>query len=243
MTNANWGYGAILTRAGNPIAELKSINGPTEKADALDVTVLNSTGGFREFIAGLKDGGEVSMEGNLYVGDTLGQVAMHSDLAAGTVRAYVLTFPTAMGATFTFNALVTAWETGTPVDNAVPFKGTVKITGVPALNITGSNNTSAMTGTEETGGAALDFVPNYAAAKYEYTTALINTLSTYVIVNVTFAAGAGSVTCLGVTQTLVSTVNSGPIVIGAANTTTDVVITIKETNKMATVYTIHVPRP
>ncbi len=240
---AYWAWGATLTRAGNPIAELTSITGPSEKADTLDVTDLGAASGFRKFIAGLKDGGELSMEGSLYPGDTLGQVAMHADLASGTERAYILTFPAAAGATMSFQGLVTAWATATPVDNKVPFSATIKVTGVVTLNITASVNVTALTGTEETGAAVIDFIPNFLAAVYTYSTHPVDTASTYIILNVTFAAGVGSVVCLGVTQTLVSTVNTGPIVIGAANSTTDVVITIKETNKVATVYTIHVPRP
>ncbi len=240
---AYWAWGATLTRAGNAIAELTSITGPSEKADTLDVTDLGAASGFRKFIAGLKDGGELSMEGSLYPGDTLGQVAMHADLASGTERAYILTFPAAAGATMSFQGLVTAWATANPVDNKVPFSATVKITGVVTLNITASNNLSAMAGIEETAVAVLDFVPNFAAATYIYSTALINTASTWVKVTVTFAAGVGSVECLGVTQTLLSTVQSGPIVIGAANTSSVVTITIKETNKIATIITIHVPRP
>lgn len=236
-----WAGGSILTRAGNPIAELTNITGPSEKADQIDSSNLSST--FRTFIVGLRDAGELSLEGSLYPGDTLGQVAMHADLASGTERAYVLTFPPSMGASISFQGLVTAFSTGTPMEDKVPFSATIKISGVPTLNVTASNNTSAMTGTEQTAVAALDFVPNYAAATYIYSTALINTASTWVKVIVTFAAGVGTVTCLGVTQSLVSTVESGAILIGAANSTTEVVITIKETNKVATVYTIHVPRP
>lgn len=236
-----WAGGSILTRAGNPIAELTNITGPSEKADTIDSSNLAST--FRTFIVGLRDAGDLSLEGNLYPGDALGQVAMHADLASGTERAYVLTFPPAMGASMSFQGLVTAFSTGTPMEGKVPFSATIKISGVPTLNITASNNITVLVGIEENIGVALDFVPNFLATTYIYSTALINTASTWVKVTVTFAAGVGTVECLGVTQSLVSTVQSGAILIGAANTSSVVTITIKETNKVATVYTIHVPRP
>lgn len=238
-----WALGTTLTRAGNPIAELMSITGPSHTTDIIDVTDLNAASGVRKFIAGLKDAGEVSMEGGFFPGDTLGQVAMHADWLAGTERAYVLTFPAAMAANLSFNGFVTAFATGAPVNDKVPFSATVKLNGVPTLNVTASNNLSALAGIEETAAVALDFVPNFGGAIYEYNVALINTASTWVKVTATFAAGIGTVTALGVSQNILSGVQSGNIVIGAANSLTDVVITIKETNKVARVYTIHVPRP
>jgi len=239
---AYWAAGTTLTRAGNPIATITSLTGPKESATTREVTPLSSTG-FSEFIVTVRDAGEVSMEGIFDPADTLGMVAMHADLASGTMRAYVLTFPAAVGANMTFNGFVTAFETGAPRDSEVPFSATVKITGAATLNITASNNITVLAGIEETGAAALDFVPNFAAATYAYTCDGINTASTYIQITATFAAGIGTVTALGVTQSIVSTVQSGQILLGAANTLTDVVISIKETNKIATTYTLHVARP
>jgi len=243
MMAGYWAFGTVLSRAGNPIAELTSITGPTESADALDVTSHDSAGGFREFVAGLKDAGELSMEGNFAPGDATGQIAMHADLASGTVREYIMTLPAAMAATLTIDGVVTALSTGAPHDDKVPFSATVKLTGVPVLGITASNNITVLVGIEENGGAVLDFVPNFAAATYEYSLDGINTLSSYIQVTATFAAGVGTVTCLGVEQNILTTVQSGQIVIGAADSVTDVVIEIKETNKVAATYTLHVARP
>ena len=47
------------------MAGLTSINGLELSADTIDVTTLDSDGGYREFIGGFKDAGEVSLEGFL----------------------------------------------------------------------------------------------------------------------------------------------------------------------------------
>ncbi|MEE9401257.1 MAG: phage tail tube protein [Dehalococcoidia bacterium] len=239
----SWAYGTTLERAGNPIAELTNITGPTESADALDVTTHDSPSGFREFVGGLRDAGEISIEGNFDEGDALGQIAMHADLASGTVRQYIMTFPAAMAATLTIDGLVTAFASGAPHDDKVPFSATIKLTGVPVLGITASNNITVLAGIEETLGAALDFIPDFAAATYEYSLDGFDTASTYLQITATFAAGIGTVEALGVEQNILTTVQSGQIVIGAADTMTDVTITIRQANMVATVYVIHVPRP
>lgn len=243
MTNANWAYGSTLTCPAGVIAEIDEIGAFAPSADTIDVTTLVSTGGYREFIGGLRDGGEITLRGNFYPGNA-GQIAMKTYLDDGVARAYTLTMPVAMGATVTFNGIVTGMEAGPfPADGKVAFGSTIKITGVPAINVTASVNITALTGVEQNLGAALDFVPNFLAATYLYNTQGLNTASNWIQITATFAAGVGTVTCLGVTQTILTTVQSGQIVIGLANTLTDVVITIKETNKMPTVYTVHVSRP
>jgi len=243
MSNANWAYGTILSRLGVDIAEIRSITAPVPTADTYDVTTHDSVGGYKEFLVGLKDGGECTLEGNFYPGDP-GQIALINDFNSSTVRSYTLTFPAAMGATMTFDGyVVTAPEITAPVDGAVGFRATIKVSGQVAVNVTASNNVTVLTGIEETAAAALDFIPNFAAGTYEYGVDGLDTLSTYIQLTATFAAGVGTVTALGVTQSIVSTVQSGQIVIGPADSLTDVVITIKEANKVATVYTIHVARP
>ena len=62
-------YGTIFTLGSTGttgiIGNLTNISGPGITADTIDVTSHDSTGGYRQFIAGLIDGGEISLEGNL----------------------------------------------------------------------------------------------------------------------------------------------------------------------------------
>lgn len=244
MSNANWAYGSILSRLGVPIAEIRNITAPVPKADTIDVMTHDSAGGYKEFLVGAKDGGECTVEGNFYPGDA-GQIALINDFNSSTVRSYTITFPAAMGSTMTFNGYVTsAPEIGAPVDGAVSFKATIKVSGQVTVNVTASNNITVLTGTEETALAALDFVPNFLAATRTYSCDGVDTASTWVKFIATFAAGVCTVWIAGVLiETLTSTVESGVIPIGAANSLTAITLRVKETNKVAVEYVINVPRP
>ena len=244
MSNATWAYGTILSRLGVPIAEIRTLTAPVPTADTIDVMSHDSAGGYDEFLIGIRHGGECTAEGFFYPGDP-GQIALINDFNSGTIRAYTLTFPAAMASTMTFNGYVTtAPEIGAPVDGAVSFKATIKVSGQVTVNVTASNNITVLTGTEETAVAALDFIPNFAAATRSYSCDGIDTASTWVKLISTFAAGVCTVWVGGVlVATLTSTVESGAIAIGAANTMTPITIRVKETNKVAVEYVINVPRP
>lgn len=77
MSNARTGIGTQLKRGdgGSPetfakIAEIKSLKGPSQSADLIEVTNLDSTGGYQEFITGLKKGGTISLDANLVPQDS-----------------------------------------------------------------------------------------------------------------------------------------------------------------------------
>ncbi len=243
MTNAAFAFGSTLQWNSQAVAELTNVGTPTEKADTIDVTSHGSADGFREFLAGLRDGGEIAIEGNFYPGDTNGQIALHTDFQAGTSRAAIVTFPTAMACTWTATCIATAFQAGpAPVDGKVPFTATLKITGKPVLAVTASANITALSGIEQQAGAALTFVPAFAAGTYAYNVA-VNTASTWVKLTITQATAVITTTCLGITSTQVTTVQSGAIAIGAADSLTDLTITVKDANKMPKTYTLHISRP
>jgi len=47
------------------IGDINSIGGPSSSRETIDVTTLGSTGGYREFIGSLRDGGDLSLSMNL----------------------------------------------------------------------------------------------------------------------------------------------------------------------------------
>lgn len=242
---AKWAYGTTLTRAANPIAELDDIGTPNRKAATIDVTTHDSANGYMDFIGGLRDGGEIALKGNFYPGDTNGQVGLRDDLDAGTLQAFVLTFPAAMAATETFSGIVTGFQTGAPVAGKVPFAATIRVSGKPVLAVTLSAGISAMTGTEQQALAALVFVPAFLISKFLYQDA-VDTASTWVKLIVTAAAHVITITTPDLntlSQTVASGVESGPITIGAADTVTKINVNVKETNKVAKNYVIYITRP
>lgn len=116
------------------VGELTSIGGLELSADTIDVTTLDSADGYREFIGGLKDAGEVALSGFLDATDTNGQKALLTNFNAGTAASYSIVFPTAISASWNFDGIVTAWATGAELEDGVTFESTIKVTGKPTFD-------------------------------------------------------------------------------------------------------------
>ena len=135
-STAEAAFGVILTYTTGPkvVGELTSISGLSLSADAIDVTSHGSTSAYREFVAGLIDGGEFSVEGNHIAADT-GQQQILTHLAARDAEAMTIVYPDASD--WAFSALCTAYSAAdAPVDGKLAFSATFKITGVPVLTYT-----------------------------------------------------------------------------------------------------------
>ena len=118
-----------------PLVELTSISGPSETMDPIDLTSHDSADAFKEFVAGLRDGGEISFEGNFIKGNAAGQIAAHTDFQAGTARAWIIKHPGWGGGTpqISGNGLLTAFSMDYPFDGKISLSGTIKVTGMPTL--------------------------------------------------------------------------------------------------------------
>jgi predicted secreted protein len=134
MTSAISAFGAKVNWNSHDIAEVISISGPGESVDSLDVTSHDSANEFKEFIAGLRDGGEVSFEANFKSSDSDGQIALHTDFQAGTSRTCQITLPDSLG-NISGTAICTRYEFSFPVDGPARISGTIKYTGKPTLTI------------------------------------------------------------------------------------------------------------
>lgn len=133
----------------NVIAGLTSISGLDLSADTLDVTTLDSEDGYREFIGGFKDAGEVSISGYFEPGDADGQAALYDAFEAGEVASFSIIFP--QGAAWTFNGIVTGFSTGAELEDLVSFEGTIKVSGKPSLGFEASAGLSGLVLTGEGG--------------------------------------------------------------------------------------------
>ncbi len=128
---ANTAFGTTLKKGTTAVAELTKISGPSMAADTIEVTSHNSANGYREFVQGLKDGGEVALEGNFT--NEVGQAALYADFNAGTSNSYVIAFPGTPAITWTFSGIVSALSTDAPFDGVLSFAATLKVTGKPIL--------------------------------------------------------------------------------------------------------------
>lgn len=130
------GFGTLLKLGGTTIAGVRDISGPGLTLETPDVTNHSSTGGWREFVGGLKDGGEVTFD---IVFDPV--AATHRNVSGGllyllTTRAsgsFSMTFPDAAATVWSFTAFVTNYEPSGPVADELSASVTVKITGAPTL--------------------------------------------------------------------------------------------------------------
>lgn len=124
--------GTIFKLGTTSIGALKSIGGIALSADTIDVTTLDNEDGYKEFIGGMKDGGEISLEG-FFDYDDAGQKALYTAFESGSVEEATIEFPAEMKCNWQFNGVVTAYETSADLSDAVTFSCTVKVSGKPKL--------------------------------------------------------------------------------------------------------------
>lgn len=111
------------------VAFVRDVSGPNLSLDPIEVTTHASSGGWREFIPGLLDGGEVSLDLFIDLGEATqaNSTGILSEITGRTVEGFRITWPDS--STATFNALVTSWQPGAVVDGALTGSVTLKVTG------------------------------------------------------------------------------------------------------------------
>lgn len=141
MTNAVSGYGTLLQvddGVGNytTVAEVKDITGPGYEADTIEATNHSSAGAWREWLAGLLDGGEVTFDVNYIPSNPT-----HDESASGlfglllnrTRRNFRLVWPVTPVERVTFLGMVTGFEPSAPVDDVLTASITIKVSGQPSF--------------------------------------------------------------------------------------------------------------
>jgi len=127
-------FGVTLTRmtaAGPPkvystLVELLSVTPPERTQETIDVTHHGSPSGFREYIPGLKDGGEVAFSYN-WTKD--GQTALITAMNAGKGEYKVLF---ADGSSEVFDAIITSvGNDAQEIDGKMVGSGAMKVSGPP----------------------------------------------------------------------------------------------------------------
>lgn len=112
------------------IAEVNSITGPGMTRDTIDVTSLDSTGGYREFIAGFRDGGTVALGMN-FSRDTY--ETMLADFESDVIQNYEIVLPDDDNTSLEFQGFVTEAPLTIPTDDKVTADITIKISGPVTL--------------------------------------------------------------------------------------------------------------
>lgn len=130
------GDGATPTENFTTIAYVDSIDGVSITRDSIEVTAHDSPDGYREFIPGLKDAGEITTSlffdpANATHDETTGFL---EDLATqGTPGNYELHLATSPAWKFSFCAFVTSFSLASPIDDALKADVTWKLSGKPTF--------------------------------------------------------------------------------------------------------------
>lgn len=127
--------GTKFTIDGTAVGGLTSIGGVEISADSIEVSAMDNTTGYKEYLAGLKDGGEVPIEGYMDGADE-GQDAMYAALNDEGVHKCTIVFPAAIGKTWKFDGNIVKFGTNAQMGDAVKFSAAIKVTGKPSLDKT-----------------------------------------------------------------------------------------------------------
>ena len=110
------------------IGSLTSVGEISPDSEELDATCLDSSGGYREFLQGFKDSGELTLAGYLD-SEKPGQAQMVTLYGTGALGYFWVTFPDQ--ATVAFNAHVKSFTVGSAeVDGIVGFGTTLRVSGL-----------------------------------------------------------------------------------------------------------------
>lgn len=150
-SDAHTGFGALLLKGDGASPEnfvavmgVKSMTGPNISRTTHDVTDMQSPSGWKEFIGGLVDGGEVQFDANLLPhnetqnqedGGFMAEFDKSSCSSRGNWR---ISFPECDGdpqGYMAFAGIVTGQSMTFPLDDLMGFTGTIKVSGRPELHI------------------------------------------------------------------------------------------------------------
>jgi predicted secreted protein len=131
---AERGYGAVLKKTATDaaIVEITDIGDFGATRADIDVTSHDSDDGAMEYIAGMIEGGEITVSGNFISSDTSGQIAaIATDIGTATLYSYTIILPSA--STFVFTGYVKSYKLKSDLKGALKVTLTFKISGAPVF--------------------------------------------------------------------------------------------------------------
>lgn len=142
MSNAIHAQGTLLQRGDGAtpevfttLAEVGSISGPTLQADLIEVTNHSSPSRFKEYIQGLKDGGELTFDLNYQPNEATHNNAtgVLGDWNSGARKNYRLRFPVSPTVDWILPVIVTNFEIDAQVAEQLKASITLKLVSAPTL--------------------------------------------------------------------------------------------------------------
>lgn len=118
------------------LAEITNIGGPSASREMIDVTALDTTGGYRKYIGSFRDSGAINLTMNF---TNAGYTEMKDDFESATPKWYQITFldkentpstnPPIAGTSIVFEGLVQELPLTIPTDAQITVDVVIKITG------------------------------------------------------------------------------------------------------------------
>ena len=113
------------------VGKLTSVGEIAPEAEEVDITTLESTGGYREYMQGFRDSGELEITG-FHDADDAGQTALRTAFASGASGSFEVKFPD--GTTVTFSGFIKSHTIGSAeVDGAIGFGAVIRISGAVSV--------------------------------------------------------------------------------------------------------------
>ena len=109
------------------VGKLTSVGEIAPEAEEVDITTLESTGGYREYMQGFRDSGELEITG-FHDADDAGQNALRTAFASGASGSFEVKFPD--DTAVTFSGFIKSHTIGSAeVDGAIGFGAMIRISG------------------------------------------------------------------------------------------------------------------
>jgi len=129
-------FGCTLKKGGTEYAGVTNISGPGLSVDTVDVTSHDSTAAWEEVVAAILRSGEITLDIVYDPADATHKYAAGGliyDLVSRTAIALTMEFSDVGTTTWSYNAFVTGFTPGMPVEAGLTAAVTLKITGEPTL--------------------------------------------------------------------------------------------------------------
>lgn len=126
------GSGTITYTA---IGNITTVTPPATSRETIDVTAHDSPDAWMEFLGGLKDGGEASLELNY---DPTEHDTLLDEYAKDSPTDYRVVFPDSAQSQWEFKAILTGFEPEAPYDDKLTASLTFKVSGKPTFSSSGS---------------------------------------------------------------------------------------------------------
>lgn len=125
-----FGYRSIIATSTGEVSQVRSISGPGAEMDDVDTTTMDSSSGFKTFVAGLGDGGDVTLD-LIYDPTATVHKVLHRQMTGRTTRRYTVYHGSSTGDTDVFVGYVKGMNREIPMDDVISCEVTIKVTGLP----------------------------------------------------------------------------------------------------------------